>query len=86
MRCRARTEAGDEYEVTGEVISLIPLRNRRTSPDGGELMTRITEAMTRYECNGLTGVGMSEYLDQVVDGWPTGPDVPARESIAEVAS
>lgn len=77
MRCRARTEHGDEYEVTGEVISLIPLRNRRTSPDGTELTTRITEAMTRYQCNGFTGVGMSEYLDQVVDGWPTGPDVPA---------
>ena len=80
MRCRARTAEGDEYEVTGEVISLIPLRNRRTSPAGEQLTTRITEAMTRYECNGLTGVGMSEYLDQVVDGWPTGPDVPARKS------
>ena len=79
MRCRARTEGGDEYEVMGEVISLIPLRNRRTGPDGEELTTRITEAMTRYHCNGLTGVGMSEYLDQVVDGWPTGPDLPTRE-------
>jgi hypothetical protein len=78
MRCRARTADGHEYEVTGEVISLIPLRNRRRSPDGDELTTRITEAMTRYECNGLTGVGMSEYLDQVVDGWPVGPDLPAR--------
>jgi hypothetical protein len=71
MRCRARTEHGDEYEVTGEVISLIPLCNRRTGPDGRTLTTRTTEAMTRYECSGLTGVGMSEYLDQVVDGWPT---------------
>ena len=28
--------------------------------------------MTRFECNGLTGMGMSEYLDQVVDGVPVG--------------
>jgi hypothetical protein len=39
--------------------------------------------MTRYECGKLTGVGMSEYLDQVVDGWPTGPDVPARAALEE---
>ena len=78
MRCRAVTAAGDVYEVTGEVLSLIPLRNRRATPEGVELTTRITEAMTRYHCNGLSGVGMSEYLDQVVDGWPVGPDVPVR--------
>jgi len=63
------------YEVKGEVISLIPLRNRRPSPDGEMLTTRITEAMTRYECDGKVGMGMSEYLDQVVDGRPIGPDV-----------
>lgn len=28
--------------------------------------------MTEYECNGLTGYGMSEYLDQIVDGKPSG--------------
>jgi hypothetical protein len=78
IRCRARTEAGIEYEVTGEVLSLIPLRNRRTTADGEQLTTRITEAMTRYRCGDLTGIGMSEYLDQVVDGWPVGPDVPPR--------
>src|SRR5690606_25941506 len=74
MRCVARTDH-DTYEVEGEVISLIPLRNRRTTPDGDELTTRITEAMTRYRCNGRRGIGMSEYLDQVVDGRPVGPDV-----------
>jgi hypothetical protein len=78
MRCTARTERGEEYEVTGEVISLIPLRNRRTTPDGEQLTTRITEAMTRYRCGEYEGVGMSEYLDQVVDDWPVGPDVPPR--------
>ncbi len=71
MRCWAKTDHA-EYDVTGEVISMIPLRNRRTTPDGEQLHTRITEAMTRFECDGRTGIGMSEFLDQVVDGWPIG--------------
>jgi hypothetical protein len=77
MRCRARTEDGVEYMVTGEVILLIPLRNRRTGPDAEQLSTRITEAMTRYHCGEHAGVGMSEYLDQLVDGRPVGPDLAA---------
>jgi hypothetical protein len=28
--------------------------------------------MTEYTCNGMTGYGLSEYLDQIVDGKPTG--------------
>ncbi len=74
MRAWVRTDHA-EYDVTGEVISLIPLRNRRTTPDGEQLVTRITEAMTRYRCGDRTGIGMSEYLDQIVDGEPAGPDV-----------
>jgi hypothetical protein len=74
MRAWART-AEREYELTGEVISMIPLRNRRTTPDGELLHTRITEAMMRYECDGKVGIGMSEFLDQVVDGWPIGVPV-----------
>ncbi len=74
MRCWARTDDA-EYEVTGEVISMIPLRNRRKADDGEQLTTRITEAMTRYECNGRKGMGMSEYLDQIVDGRAVGLDV-----------
>ncbi|MBZ6379827.1 hypothetical protein B5C34_13440 [Pacificimonas flava] len=68
LRATVRTAAGKSYEVSGKVLSLIPLRNRRTTPDGEELMTRITEAMTEYRCEGMTGFGMSEYLDQIVDG------------------
>jgi hypothetical protein len=30
--------------------------------------------MTRFECAGRVGMGMSEYLDQIVDGRPVGPD------------
>ena len=59
--------------VKGKVLSLIPLRNRRNTPDGDSLVTRITEGMTEYTYNGIVGYGMSEYLDQVVDGRPIGP-------------
>ena len=74
MRCHVETDHRS-YDVTGEVLSLIPLRNRRQDPEGNELLTRITEAMTRYECDGQVGIGMSEYLDQIVDGEPIGDDV-----------
>lgn len=70
LTARVRTEGGAEYEIAGRVLSLIPLRNRRTTPDGEELLTRITEGMTEYTCNGMTGYGLSEYLDQIVDGKP----------------
>jgi hypothetical protein len=72
LRARVKTESGARYEVSGKVLSLIPLRNRRKTPDGKELNTRITEGMTEYTCNGMTGYGLSEYLDQIVDGKPTG--------------
>lgn len=61
-----------EYQVEGKVLSLIPLRNRRTRDDGTQLLTRITEGMTEYTCDGKTGYGLSEYLDQIVDGKPLG--------------
>jgi hypothetical protein len=71
MRIRAAT-AEREYAVEGTVRSLIPLRNRRTTPDGEVLHTRITEGMTEFRCDGKVGFGMSEYLDQIVDGRPVG--------------
>ena len=54
------------------MLSLIPLRSRRKGPDGQELTTRITEGMTEYRCGDLVGYGLSEYLDQIVGGQPTG--------------
>lgn len=72
LRAKVKTKSGARYEVEGKVLSLIPLRNRRRTPDGQELNTRITEGMTEYKCNGRTGYGLSEYLDQIVDGKPTG--------------
>lgn len=68
---RVRTKER-EYVVTGKSLSLLPLRNRRKTDDGRELNTRITEAMTEFHCDGHTGYGMSEYLDQMVDGIPVG--------------
>lgn len=68
-----RLRAGDiDYQVEGRSLSCIPLRNRRTRDDGSEMRTRITEAFTEYRCNGRTGYGMAEYLDQMVDGLPVG--------------
>ena len=77
MTAWARTDDAT-YEIAGEVLSLIPLRNRRATPDGQPQTTRIVEAMTRFRCGDRVGIGMSEYLDQVVDGRPVGPDVTAR--------
>ena len=54
------------------MLSLIPLRNRRTTPDGEQLVTRISEGMTEWRCDGKVGYGLSEYLDQIVDGKPVG--------------
>lgn len=75
MRATVKTEGGKTYEVRGKVLSLIPLRNRRTTPDGEELLTRLTEGMTEYHCDGKVGLGMSEYLDQIVDGKALGREL-----------
>jgi hypothetical protein len=66
------TTASDTYEITGRVLNLIPLRNRRETPEGEQLVTRISEGMTEWSCNGMTGYGLSEYLDQMIDGSPVG--------------
>jgi hypothetical protein len=70
----ATLRAGErEWKVTGKVIDLIPLRNRRPDPDGNVLVTRISEGMTEWTLSdGRTGYGLSEYLDQIVDGRPVG--------------
>ncbi|HMX66570.1 MAG TPA: hypothetical protein PKX25_13435 [Microthrixaceae bacterium] len=68
---------GIERTVTGDVLNLIPLRNRRD-----ERVTRISEGLTRWELDralgddptATVGHGLSEYLDQIVDGNPVGLD------------
>ena len=71
------SKANREWKFRGDVMDLIPLRNRRQDPDGNWLMTRISEGMTRWtvesgEYEGRTGYGLSEYLDQIIDGSPVG--------------
>lgn len=73
------TRSDREWRITGETLSLIPLRNRRQAPDGEWLQTRISEAYTKWtvhsgEYEGRVGFGMSEYLDQIIDGNPVGID------------
>jgi hypothetical protein len=68
-----RSRDGREWRFTGRVLSLIPLRNRRTTPDGEQLVTRISEGLTEWTLSdGRVGYGLSEYLDQIVDGKPVG--------------
>jgi len=72
-RIRATVATADaEHVIEGTVRSLIPLRNRRTSPDGERFVTRISEGMTEWRSGGKVGFGLSEYLDQIVDGHPVG--------------
>jgi hypothetical protein len=67
LRCVAKLPAGREMEITGSVMSFIPLRNRREG-----MVTRIGEGMTEYKWDDKTGYGLSEYLDQIEDGKPVG--------------
>ena len=53
-------ESGEQVTLEGLVKGYIPLRNRRAS-----MVTHIGEGMTEYRCLGRTGLGISEYLDQV---------------------
>lgn len=63
------------WKIDGEAFNLIPLRNRRTTPDGEELLTRISEGMTKWTMeDGTVGYGLSEYLDQIIDDLPVGLD------------
>lgn len=74
------SRSGKQWRFTGDVLSLIPLRNRRQDPDGDWLVTRISEGMTRWTLHGdgedaqdgAEGYGLSEYLDQIIDGQPVG--------------
>jgi hypothetical protein len=67
------SRSGRSWSFTGDVMNLIPLRNRRQDPEGSWLVTRISEGMTRWTMDdGRVGYGLSEYLDQIVDGQPVG--------------
>ncbi len=70
----AQMTSGDRtWNVRGKVLTLVPLRNRRRDDSGDELVTRISEGLTQWSMNdGTVGYGLSEYLDQIVDGSPVG--------------
>jgi hypothetical protein len=65
-RLTVRT-AKRSVQVTGEIIRLAPLRNRRKSGDT-VLVSRIAEAYTRFTRDGVEGWGMTEYIERVEDG------------------
>jgi hypothetical protein len=73
VRAEVQTAAGTEV-ITGDIVSVAPLRNRRKGDDG-PVYTRIAEAFTRWTWDGRTGYGMTEVLDLVEGGRPVG--VPA---------
>ena len=52
--------------VAWHTCSMAPLRNRR-KVDGEVLMSRIAEGFTRFEWNGMSGRGMTEYIERVED-------------------
>lgn len=72
MVANVKTEKGEDIEITGKVINLIPLRNRRENEEGELLVTRISEGVTEFRWGEKVGYGWSEYLDQIVDGRPVG--------------
>ncbi len=59
--------ASGTTEATGTVFAYVPLRNRR---DGHT--ARLAEVICRYEFDGRTGYGISEYHDLMLDGIPAG--------------
>ena len=53
--------------IEGEVVSLAPLRNRRVI-NGQTVVSRIAEGHTRFTWDGVTGYGMTEYIERIEDG------------------
>ncbi len=53
-------DGGAPEEITGRVLSMVPLRNRRNG-----VTTRIAEGLTEWRWGARVGYGWSEYLDHV---------------------
>jgi hypothetical protein len=77
---KIRLEPKDEYSHTPDAASnynesmYFNMFDPARKVGGAELVTRITEGMTEYRCQGKVGYGLSEYLDQIVNGRPSGQD------------
>lgn len=64
---------GHEWKARGTIRSNVPLRNRRADDRGEVQVTKIVEGLTRWTLSdGRVLHGMSEYLDQIIDGRPVG--------------
>ena len=53
-------DGGAPIVITGKVLSMIPLRNRRAG-----IVTRIAEGMTEWRWGDKVGYGLAEYLDHL---------------------
>jgi hypothetical protein len=53
--------------IQGEIVSLAPLRNRRKI-DGETVTSRIAEGHTKFTWDGISGYGMTEYIERIEDG------------------
>jgi hypothetical protein len=61
IKATVHIEGSDQPAViTGKVLSMIPLRNRRAG-----MVTRIAEGMTEWRWGDKVGYGLSEYLDHL---------------------
>jgi hypothetical protein len=62
-RIKVTCEVADSdqpVEISGKVLSMIPLRNRRAG-----VVTRIAEGLTEWRWQGRVGHGLAEYLDHL---------------------
>jgi hypothetical protein len=59
VTCQCEQDA-EPIVITGKVISMIPLRNRREG-----VVTRIAEGMTEWRWGDKVGYGLAEYLDHL---------------------
>ena len=60
LRARLTTADGGTIAVSGRVLRMVPLRNRREG-----VTTRIAEGLTEWRWGDRVGYGWSEYLDHV---------------------
>jgi len=61
LKATIQADGSDEpIVITGKVVSMIPLRNRRAG-----VTTRIAEGMTEWRWGDKVGYGLAEYLDHL---------------------
>jgi hypothetical protein len=63
----------DAFAASGLALEILePFRRVRLTYDGKLCLLEEPHQMAEYRCDGKIGFGMSEYLDQIVDGRPIG--------------